>query len=81
MNRASREERRYFRRVAATNARLDDGGPPASLAEMFDRLEAMERRLHHLGRAGIGGPHDGDLESHLAFLERLRTVDPSYRAR
>lgn len=81
MDRASREERRYFRRIADANARLDDGGPPASLAETFDRPEAMERRLHPLGRAGIGGPHDGDLDSHLAFLERLRTVDPSYRAR
>lgn len=81
MNRASREERQYFRRVAVASSRLDDDGPPASLAEAFDRLEAMERRLHHLGRAGVDGPHGGDLDSHLAFLERLRTVDPPYCAR
>lgn len=81
VNRASKEERRYFRRVAAASARLDDGGPPGSLAETFDRLEDMERRLRHLGRAGTGGPHDGDLESHLAYLARLRAIDPSYRTR
>ena len=79
MKRASAQERRYFRRIAAANFRLDDGGPPASLAEMFDRLEDMQRRQGPLGGAGTGGPHSGDLESHLAYLARLRSIDPAYR--
>ena len=81
MNRASSKERGYFRRVAAENRCMDDGSPPASLAETFDRLEDMERRLGQLGRTGADGPHDGDLKSHLAYLARLRAVDPSYRTR
>ena len=82
MDRASPEERRYFRRIAAANAGLDDDAPPASLAETLDRLEDMARRLGALGRAGAGcPPHHGDLDSHLACLARLRAIDPSYRAR
>jgi len=81
MNRASAQERRYFNRVAAANSRLDDGRPPASLAEMFDRLEDMDRRLRHLGRPGADGAGHGDLESHLAILARLRAIDPPYRTR
>ena len=82
MDRASSEERRYFRRIAAANAGLDDAAPPASLAETLDRLEDMARRLGALGRGEAGcPPHHGDLDSHLACLARLRAIDPSYRAR
>ena len=82
MARASPEERRYFRRVAAANAGLEDAAPPASLAETLDRLEDMARRLGELGRAGAGHPHHpGDLDPHLAYLARLRAIDPSYRTR
>ena len=80
MNRATPDEHAYFHRVAAANARLDHDRPPASLDEMFERLERMERRLGGLGKAGIAGSDDGDLASHLAYIERLRSIDPAYRA-
>jgi hypothetical protein len=61
-------------RIARDNVALQDDRPPASLAEVFDRLEQI-RATH----TEIGAPtrHDdavGDLESHLAFLERSREL-------
>ena len=79
-HRATPEDHAYFHHVAAANARLDDHRPPASLDEMFERLERMERCLGGLGRAGVTGSDDGDLASHLAYIERLRSIDPAYRA-
>ena len=79
MHRASPRERDHFRRVAAANGRLEDAAPPGSLAEVFDRLDRMEERLGALAEAGVDGPDDGDLASHLAYLERLRRIDPAYR--
>lgn len=74
MARASREERDYFERIGRANAVINDESAPASLAEMFDRLDEI-RRLHGaLARPGVAGPDDGDWASHLAFLERLRAV-------
>ena len=83
--RATSNDRAYFRRVAAANARLDDDRPPASLNEMFERLERMQYRLGPLGWPGeevdAADPPDGDLASHLAYLERLRSIDPAHGAR
>ena len=73
MERASDRERRYFERIGAAN-RATGGGPPATLAEAFDRLERMAEQLGPLARPGVEEPGDGDLGSHLAFLERLRAV-------
>lgn len=84
-HRATSDDHAYFRRVAVANARLEDDGPPASLDEMFERLERMEHRLGALGRAAVGADagsiDDGDLASHLAYLERLRRIDPAFGAR
>ena len=74
MDRASDRERRYFERIGAANRALAAGGPPATLAEAFDRLERMAEQLGPLARPGVEEPGDGDLGSHLAFLERLRAV-------
>ena len=74
MERASDRERRYFERIGAANRATAGGGPPATLAEAFDRLERMAEQLGPLTRPGVEEPGDGDLGSHLGFLERLRTV-------
>ena len=81
MDHPSPEDRQYFQRVAAAIPRLEDSRAPESLAETLDRMEDMERRLRGFGRADARGPDHGDLESHLAFLARLRAVDPSYHTR
>jgi len=74
MARASSEEREYFARVARQNRALEDQTPPSSLAEMFDRLEALRRSLGPLTQPGIDENDEGDLQDHLAFLERVRAV-------
>lgn len=81
MHRASASDRKYFRRVAAANERLELAKPPASLEEVFERLEDMEDRLGSLGHAPRSDSGGGDLASHLAYLERLRRIDPAYGAR
>lgn len=73
MVRASRSDRAYFERVARQNERLVDLPPPTSLAEMFDRLETIRRTHGALARAGLAGG-EGDLGSHLAYLERVRRI-------
>ena len=79
MDRPAPEDRQYLQRVAAAIPRLEDSRAPESLAETLDRMEDMERRLRGLGRADARGPDHGDLD--LAFLARLRAVDPSYHTR
>lgn len=81
MPKASASDREYFRRVAAANERLELAKPPAFLEEVFERLEYMEDRLTGLGHARGSDPGGGDLASHLAYLERLRRIDPTYGAR
>ena len=81
MHRASARDRDYFRRVAAANERLELAKPPGSLEEVFERLEDMEDRLGGLRDARGSDSGDGDLASHLAYLERLRRIDPPYGAR
>lgn len=74
MSKATAAERDYFARVARANAALDDDRPPASLAEMLERLEAMRRRLGALARPAGPGGEEADLDAHRAFLARLRAV-------
>jgi len=76
---ATAEEKAYFARIAEQNRRFSDA-PPKSLQEAFDRLDRMTVQLGSLAAAGRSSDR-GDLDSHLAYLERLRSLDPNYRAR
>ena len=80
MDRASPEDRRYFQRVAAANRHLAEVEPPATLAEMFDRLERTAEQLGPLAWPGVENPdpQGDDLGSNLAFLERLHAVAPAF---
>ena len=75
MPRASSADRAYFERIAQRNRSLEEDPVPTSLAEMFDRLEQIRRTHGALASPGIPGPDDGDLASHLAFLQRLREIE------
>lgn len=80
IKRASLLDRQYFERVARLNRSLPCDPPPESLAEMFDRLEMAERQLGSLVRPGKSAAGDGDLVSHIAFLQRLRSVGLTHGA-
>lgn len=79
MSTASAKEKDYFRRVAALNRALTGEQPPDSLAEAFERLDLLRLQLGPLAEPGKSGPADGDLESHLAYLNRLRSIDDPRR--
>lgn len=74
MSRASAEDREYFARVARQSRAIADEQPPASLAEMLDRLEAIRKAHGELARPGVEAEGDGDLPSHLALLEHMKAV-------
>ena len=74
MSRASAQDRAYFARVSRQNRELEQDPPPASLAEMLDRLEEMRRSLGSLALPGVARDDEGDLASHLAYLERCRQI-------
>jgi len=74
MDRVSREDRAYFERIARQNASLPEDLPPASLAEMFDRLERIRRIHGSLAHPGAADADDGDLASHLALLRRGKQI-------
>ncbi len=80
MKRASPSDLRYFERIARLNRSLPGDPPPISLAEMFDRLERLERQLGSFVRPGHPGAGDGDLDSHITFLQRLRSIDLAHGA-
>jgi len=73
-SRASGSDRAYFARIARQNPTLAGDALPGSLAEMFDRIEQIERSLGALARPGLVGSDDGDLASHLAFLKRAKEI-------
>jgi hypothetical protein len=75
MERPSSAERAYLERIDRDNRALETDGVPASLAEMFERLERIRRSHGALARPGVGGSDDGDLAAHLAFLERRRMIE------
>lgn len=72
--RASRAERAHFERIAAANAALPEDAPPRSLAEVFERLEAIRRRLGAAARPGVIGEDESELEAHLRVLRRGREI-------
>ena len=74
MNSPTDQERAYLDRIRRASATLEDAAPPESLQEAFARFAALTE-LHQ--RMAAGAPDDsgdGDLASHLAFLERLRSL-------
>jgi hypothetical protein len=79
MIKATASDRDYFRRVERGNRELSSSPPPASLAEMFERLETAARQLGSLAAPGRGGSSDGDLSSHLAYLHQIHSVDAAQR--
>jgi len=74
MARASQADREYFARVARQSRALEQESAPASLAEMFDRLDRIRQTLGSLARPGLPEDEEGDLASHLARIARMRTV-------
>jgi hypothetical protein len=68
--RASDAEREHFRRVAAGSGPLPEDRPPASLAEVFERLEAIRCALGPAARPGLQGEDPSELEAHLRVLRR-----------
>jgi hypothetical protein len=73
-DRASEAERAYLARVAAQSRALEDERPPASLAEMFDRLDAIRRAHGALAQPGIPAEDESELRSHLRLYERWREL-------
>ena len=74
MRRVSAEELDYFERITRQNRALPEDEVPSSLAEMFDRLERIRERCGSLSSPGVDGGGEGDLHSHLAFLERQARI-------
>jgi hypothetical protein len=72
--RASRTERAHFERIAAASGALPDDAPPGSLAEVFERLDAIRRELGDAARPGLSGSDDSELEAHLRVLRRGREI-------
>lgn len=73
--RASEADRAYLSRIAKGLEPIGDERPPASLAKMFDRLEALERSLGALAKPGIEGEDEDELRSHLRIYERTREIE------
>jgi hypothetical protein len=81
--RASREDRAHFERIAAANAPLREDSAPRSLAEVFERLDAIRRTLGPAARPGLAGEDASELEAHLRVWRRGREIgaDGTQRAR
>jgi len=72
--RVSEADREHMRRLGEANRMLlRDECPPASLREMLDRMEQIEKKLGKLAKPGVPGG-DGDLASHESYLERRRAL-------
>jgi hypothetical protein len=75
--RASAADRACFARVARANTLLEDARPPASFRETLARMEALRAMLPE-GAANAGErAGEDDLESHLAYLRRMREGPPA----
>jgi hypothetical protein len=72
--RASETEIAHFRRVAAASGPLPEDAPPGSLAEMFDRLDAIRRTLGAAVQPGVAGEDEAELEGHLRVWRRTREI-------
>ena len=73
-SRASRADRAHFERIGAASGALPEDAPPRSLAEVFDRLDAIRRTLGDAARPGLVGEDDSELEAHLRVLRRGREI-------
>jgi hypothetical protein len=72
--RASRADREHFRRIADASGPLPEDAPPRSLAEVFERLDAIRRTLGSAATPGVAGEDEGELEAHLRVLRRGREI-------
>ena len=68
--RVSAADREYMRKLGEQKRLLEDATLPRSLAEVLDRMEAIERQFGELAKPGVSGDTDGDLAAHLAFVNR-----------
>jgi hypothetical protein len=68
--RASEADRSHFRQVAAGSGPLPEDRAPASLVEVFDRLDAIRRALGPAALPGVAGEDASELEAHLRVLRR-----------
>ena len=74
MNGASQADRDYFARIARANLLLADEVAPASLDEMFDRLERITREFGDLAQPGIAPADETSRHDHAHFLARMRSA-------
>jgi hypothetical protein len=72
VKRPTEEERAHFRRIGAALASHRRSAPPASLAQMFERLEALHRTLGSYAQADHAGEHEAELASHVRVIRHLR---------
>ena len=79
MKRASGNDKAYFARLNENNRTLPCPVPPSSLADMFLRLETVERQLGPLATPGRAGSDRGDLKSHLDYLVRIQAIGSAKR--
>ena len=72
--RVSESDRAHFRAIGAASGPLPEDGPPRSLVEMFERLDAIRRRLGPAARPGLAGEDEAELEAHLRVLRRGQEI-------
>ena len=72
--RVSDADRAHFRAIAEASGPLPDDAPPRSLAELFDRLDAMRRALGPLAQPGAAGEDLAELEAHVRVLRRGKEI-------
>jgi hypothetical protein len=72
--RASRRDREHFRRIGEASGPLPEDAPPGSLVELFERLDAIRRRLGEAAVPGVEGEDEAELEAHLRVLRRGREI-------
>lgn len=73
-SRVSEADRAHFRAIAEASGPLPEDAPPRSLAELFDRLEAMRRALGPLAQPGVAGEDASELDAHLHVLRRGKEI-------
>ena len=72
--RVSESDRAHFRAIGAVSGPLPEDGPPRSLVEMFERLDAIRRSLGPAARPGLAGEDEAELEAHLRVLRRGQEI-------
>ncbi len=74
----STKDKAYFARLAEQNLKLREA-PPTTLQESIAALDRVASTLGVLAQSKVSDG-DGDLQSHLSYLKRLRRLDPNYRS-